>query len=127
MFNMFFGDFEESYHIPFNPKWDDGTGYLSKICKDKSLLDYVENFDQENFLSAQDSKWRRVLINVTPFGNAVVFERYKNNSESFAMCVPKAMHHLGLTTSCVNEGSYVVFSNLNKSISELEKIFKKTK
>lgn len=64
------GKRDHDHAVPFNPEWDNGTGYYNGACTDNLNLPIGSRF------CATSLNDRKIIGVVTPVGNAVFFERY---------------------------------------------------
>lgn len=63
--------------VKYNPKWENGTGYLDHAVTDTSIV-----FDEDGYAKAVSVQGRKIVIVKTIKGNVVVFERYTDPESS---------------------------------------------
>lgn len=64
--------------VPFDPKWNNGTGYYDHLVKENFLK------PRGTILKCLDPETkRRILIVTTRFGNVVVFDRFSQIGNSW--------------------------------------------
>jgi hypothetical protein len=78
---LFFKRYDEvQTEIPYNPKWENGTGYLDYIVKDEA-----PQVEIGAAVKCITPLGRKILIVGTRLGNVAVFQRY-NNREDLLVC-----------------------------------------
>lgn len=77
--------------IPFNPEWNNGTGYFDKLAEEHIGLPIGTRFS----VDTGGENNRKIVGIVTPVGNVVFFERY-TAGESGVICLnlPRALSGL---------------------------------
>ena len=56
--------------VPYDSKWENGTGYLNGLCNEMLGLKIGE------VAKTVDGAERKILMMGTPYGNIVIFQRY---------------------------------------------------
>lgn len=68
--------------IPFDPKWNNGTGYFDHLVKDDLGLESGE------VARSTDNLMRNIIVIGSPLGNLVVFERRARKHDSVSESDP---------------------------------------
>lgn len=106
--------------IPFNEKWENGTGYLDHVTKGQ----YAPFLAPGTMVKSMTPNGRRIIIIGTRFGNVAVFDRYiKQTTERgvFVTNAPrKSVFNYLLSGSNVGEHEMVTiigsWNNLQENI-----------
>lgn len=77
------------HQIPFNPEWENETGYFNNAVKDYGINKEIPD---EALIWSVDGHGRHLLIAPTIVGNVVVFDRYAHGQRDIvASNVPDAL------------------------------------
>jgi hypothetical protein len=76
--------FANATSIPYNPKWENGTGYFDNAVTGADAPMLLEG----ELVSARAIDDRDLIIIGTVFGNVVVFQRYGSRRDVFSFNAP---------------------------------------
>ena len=68
--------------VEFNPKWKNGTGYFDHAVEDSPVSVMSKTTDDHG---------RKIILVPTPVGNAVVFQRFKNDDSVVVCNIPQPL------------------------------------
>lgn len=88
LFNAVFNAIDES--VEFSTEWKNSTGYLDGVFKEE-LCEQLKPGAMVKFI---DDFGRKAIMVGTRFGNAVVFQRYKDNEDVFVTNGPSVFYRL---------------------------------
>lgn len=88
-FNRHFNAIEKS--IQFREDFKNGTGYLDGVVE-------LADVDEGDLVTMLDDYGRKCILVGTLFGTVVIFQRYSESEEAFAINYPQVLSSLGLYT-----------------------------
>ena len=72
LFNRVFNSIKTEDTIEFDPKWENGTGYLNGATKVHVEVGVIK--------ASKDTHGRRILLIGTRYGTTVIFDRFKDQT-----------------------------------------------